>query len=138
MIEWINDTGTDKFTGNYGFIYRLIFDDGCEYIGKKSFISTTKKPFGKKKLAAITDKRAKKYEVVVKESNWIRYESSCKDIGDRKLVEKHIIKVCKTKQDLSYWENYYLYGNEVLFNDKFINRNIEGRYYCPKLTGSKE
>ena len=52
-----------------GFVYEMqAIIDGkhVKYIGKKNFYSKRKKKFGKKALAAITDKRTKKYEVVTK------------------------------------------------------------------------
>ena len=137
-MTWSNYSGVDDFTGHYGFIYQLTYDDGSMYVGKKSFISTRKKPFGKKKLAEVTDARKKKYEVIVTDSNWREYEGSCKNIGSRKLVSKEIIHLCKAKQDLSYWENYYLYKMKVLFDIFYLNENIEGRYFAGRLTGSKE
>ena len=53
-----------------GFVYIMNMKDEKgkmhSYIGKKNFYSRRKKKFGKKKLAAMTDKRAKKYEIVIK------------------------------------------------------------------------
>ena len=55
--------------GAVGFIYEMeAIIDGkpVRYVGKKNFFSKRKKKFGKKALAAMTDKRAKKYTVVIK------------------------------------------------------------------------
>ena len=50
--------------GAVGFVYLMNYksSDGkfYSYIGKKNFYSKRKKKFGKKALAAMTDKRAKK------------------------------------------------------------------------------
>lgn len=136
-MNWTNKTNTNDFSGNYGFIYEITYDDCSLYIGKKSFISKTKKNFGKKKLAEVTDKRKKTYEYVIKESNWREYEGSCKTVGERKVVCKKIIKLCKTQQDLSYQEEKHLFERNVLFEDMYLNNNIGGRYFSGKITGSK-
>ena len=57
--------------GAVGFVYMMNYLDSksgimYSYIGKKNFYSKRKKKFGKKALAAMTDKRAKKYEMVTK------------------------------------------------------------------------
>ena len=68
--------------GAIGFIYIMNLSDGKQYIGRKSLYSKRKKPLGKKALTLITDKRLKKYEVVIKESDWASYNSSNKSIAN--------------------------------------------------------
>lgn len=51
--------------GAVGFIYMMTLSDGKQYIGRKSLYTKRKKMFGKKELSQITDKRLKKYEVIV-------------------------------------------------------------------------
>ena len=67
-VEW---PVTDEFIPEHavGFVYIMTaFIDGEEkkYIGKKNFYSIRKKKFGKKALANMTDKRAKKYSTIKK------------------------------------------------------------------------
>lgn len=138
MVNWINKSGVYDFTGYYGFIYRIDYDDGNYYYGKKSFISARKKAYGKKKLAEVTDKRLKKYHIVQSESNWRKYEGSCKEIGNRVAVSKTILRVCETPIDLTYREAELLIKSNVLFENKCLNKNILGKFYSGRLTGGKE
>ena len=52
-----------------GFVYKITDSNGKIYVGQKSLFSNRKKNFGKRKLAEISDKRTKKYEIISKESN---------------------------------------------------------------------
>lgn len=109
------------------FIYQITDDKGRIYIGYKGFYSSTKKKFGKKKLAAIEDKRLKKYEVVTKESNWKNYFSSCKPLQEYLKEEfsecnREILMFC-TQSNFRYWEAYYQFKMEVLHRESW-NSNI--------------
>lgn len=136
-MNWVSDIEFDV-DSNFGFIYLVEYENGKKYIGKKNFHSYRKKPLTKKELSFITDKRLKSYRVVKTESNWRAYTGSCSLSKGLKLKEKRIIHVCKEKIDLTYWESFYLFTKEVLFDDTYLNQNLEGRYFSGKLTGSKE
>lgn len=119
-----------------GFIYLLTFSDGKQYIGRKGFFSTRKKKFGKKQLAAITDKRLKTYETVVTESDWINYNSSNKTIregiktGDVQIESREILKLCFTDKQMTYYETQALFCYGVLEHpESFYNDNILGKFY---------
>ena len=117
-----------------GFIYLLYFSDGKKYIGRKSLYSYTKRNFGKKELALITDKRKKTYEIVKKEMKWQTYEGSKKEIKDLKesgvtIVKKEILKVCFTLKQMSYYESQCLFSYGVLEGDEYYNDNILGKFY---------
>ena len=65
----------------FGFIYKITNGKTDEYyIGKKQVVSVRKRNFGKKEIAALEDKRMKKYEMVHKESDWKTYRSSNLDV----------------------------------------------------------
>ena len=119
--------------GFIGFIYRIKFDDGTSYIGKKNFFSHRKRKFGKKELALITDKRLKKYEIVTKESDWRTYASSNPTVKEKirndEGYEKEIICFARTKKHLTYLEEYELYKRWVLADDSYLNDNIAGRFF---------
>lgn len=90
---------------NYGFVYKITFSDGSYYIGKKSF--QAKVP-------------------------WQKYQSSQKHV--HKLIQLEtptyeILKLCRGKKNLTYWENWYLWNNNVLVDDKSLNKNIGGRFF---------
>jgi len=136
---WSHFTGTGFITvdkppkGSFGFVYEITFKDGMKYIGRKQFWSTRKKRFGKRKIAAMTDKRLKKYEMVTTESNWKEYATS--NPTAKKRIERGdahtrvILCFATNKQMLSYKEEYYLFLNRVIEKKDYYNDNIAGRYY---------
>ena len=131
--------------GATGFIYIMTMSDGKQYIGRKSLYSKRKKPFGKKALAEVTDKRKKKYEIVVKESDWAKYNSSNKTInnalreGKLEITNKEIIKICFTDKQMTYFETQALFCYGVLEHpENFYNDNILGKFYKRDLTKEDE
>jgi len=121
----------------FGFIYEVThLPTGRKYLGKKQLISVQNKPLGKKELALLTDKRASKKKKVVKESDWKTYYGSNPEIKqlikDRKQDEfsREILIFVPTKKLLTYYENKFLFINEVIEpHTNYINDNIEGRYF---------
>ena len=124
--------------GAIGFIYRIFDENGKEYIGQKSLFSKRKKKFGKKKIAEITDKRKKKYEYIIKESNWLSYTGSNKELNEKiedgLKYTKHILQFCFNKKQLTYFETKFLmlYGTIEPGNNSY-NGNIQGRFYPKDL-----
>lgn len=134
--EEINDiVGMPEYT--FGFIYEITHNPtGKKYLGKKQLIFKTKKPLGKKELALLEDKRAKKYKIVEKESDWKTYYGSHPDIKklikDGKSLEftREILIFTPTKKLHTYYENKLLFIKGVIEpNSIYINDNIEGRYF---------
>lgn len=124
--------------GAYGFVYHIVTDEGREYIGRKNLFTKRKRKFGKKEIAAMTDKRLKTYEYVNKESNWLTYTSSNielnEDIKNGTEITKYIVDFAFEKKQLSYLEEKSLWCNGVLeHGDKYYNSNISGRYFKGKL-----
>jgi hypothetical protein len=122
-----------------GFVYVMeMLKDGkmYGYIGKKNFYSKRKKKFGKKALAAITDKRAKKYEVITK-LDYHNYFSSNKELKqaykDGLHINRVILKICFSKAELTYQETKAQFQHEVLEKDNYLNGNILGRFYKGKI-----
>jgi len=121
-----------------GFVYEMqAIIDGkhVKYIGKKNFYSKRKKKFGKKALAAMTDKRAKKYTIVTKASYADYYSSNAvlKDAYKKGIViHRIILKICYSKTELTYQETKYQFQHEVLEKDEYLNANILGRFYKQK------
>jgi len=127
--------------GAVGFVYLMNYLDSKSgimygYIGKKNFYSKRKKKFGKKALAAMTDKRAKKYEMVTK-LDYENYFSSNKELKqaykDGKLIYRTILKICFSKMELTYEETKAQFKYEVLERDNYLNGNILGRFYKGKI-----
>lgn len=125
----------------HGFVYLITFADGTYYIGKKSFFSVRKKKFGKKRIAALTDKRLKHFEMVRTESDWKKYNSSNavvkQKIADGFKYDKYFLHFAKTKKSLSYQEERYLYTYNVLTDPNALNDNIAGRYFKKDMDGSR-
>ncbi len=128
---------TDMPEHSFGFIYEVThIPTGRKYLGKKQLISVQNKPLGKKELAALTDKRASKKKQVTKESDWKTYYGSNPEIkslikeGKQSEFKREILMFVQSKKLLTYYENKFLFINEVIEpHTNYINDNIEGRYF---------
>lgn len=126
-------------TNPNGFIYLIELDNGKKYIGKKNLYSVRKKNFGKKQIAAITDKRLKTYETIIKESDWLTYCGSSRLLKEDlkknvKITNRFILEVATSKTELTYLETKYLFKYDVLGENKevYYNDNILGKFYKKK------
>ena len=131
--EVFNDSKIPE--GAVGFIYEMeaiIDGKAVRYIGKKNFYSTTKKKFGKRAVANMEDKRAKKYTIQVK-PNYQNYYSSNKVLQDAHKngipIKRFMVKICFSKTELTYYETKYQFVREVLEKEEYLNANILGRFY---------
>lgn len=145
MIQWTFKnkvlTKDDVKEDWEGFVYVLIFTNIKTkevkfYIGKKNFYTNSKRPLGKKELS--TDKRKKTYKRV-KTYNFEKYCGSSEVLTDYIdnidwTFEKKIIRICKTKGDLTYYEAKYLMMYDALKRNIFLNNNILGTFYRKNLT----
>ena len=113
-------------------------------MGKKYYFITKRKKLGKKELAALTGVvgRRPSYKLVVKESDWLKYYGSQKDIkqllleGKKDEFERTILKCVQTKKQLTYFEIKYQMLYEVLEKpDEFFNDNILGKFFTKDLDG---
>jgi len=143
MVDWmfarhyINDVEQLKaFSPDVmGFVYEVTLSNGMKYIGKKNLFSVRKKKFGKKKLAEITDKRLKKYEMIIKESDWKSYYGSSKRLkeevaGGLQVINREILALATSKMNLTYLETKHMFVREVLErSDEYYNDNILGKFY---------
>jgi hypothetical protein len=126
-----------------GYIYMTTnLETGRSYIGKKNFFHKTNIKLGKKELAnlPVTRGRTKQTKLVVKPSDWKTYYGSSQEIKeDLKKYPKDkfvrvILKLCKTKKELTYFECKYLFQYGVLEDStKWINDNIQGRFFTKDL-----
>lgn len=125
-------------SGFYGFIYKITDDLGRVYWGKKAFFHSQKKKITKKVIKET--KTRKRVERVQKDSEWLGYWGSSKalleyitEIESTQFFKREIIKLCKDKVSLSYWEMVTLVQNDVLFRDDCWNGNISGKYFKGKI-----
>jgi hypothetical protein len=140
--ELINDESFD-INEYEGYIYMTtILDTGRKYIGKKNFFHNTNVKLGKKELANLPTARGKKpsKKKVTKESDWKTYYGSAQEIKDsvkqypKERITRTLIRLCKSKKELTYYECKYLFDYNVLEpNSGFINDNILGKFYSKDL-----
>ena len=121
--------------GAVGFVYEMeaiIDGKSVRYVGKKNFYSTTKKKFGKRAVAKMTDKRNKKYETVSKTSYQNYYSSNAvlKEAHKAGIpIKRYMVRICFSKMELTYFETKYQFLREVLEKEEYLNGNILGRFY---------
>ena len=115
-----------------GFVYVITeLDTGKKYIGKKNF--------WKPKTLPITKKRKRRVRTRT-ESDWKTYYGSsdevCRLVESRGLenFNRKILKLCKTKGDMSYYEAKLQFDNDVLFNDDYYNNFIGCKIHAKHLT----
>ena len=115
-----------------GFVYQITeLHTNKKYIGKKNFWKPKVLPINK------TRKRRVRTRV---ESNWKEYYSSSNEVC--KLVEergqegfkREILKLCKTKGEMSYYEAKLQFDHNVLFSDDYYNNFIGCRIHAKHLT----
>jgi hypothetical protein len=121
-----------------GFIYEMsaiIDGKAVRYIGKKNFYANVKKKLGKRALAALTDKRLKKYTQVMK-TDFMNYYSSNKILKDAHkkgvVIKREMLLICYSKTDLTYQETKHQFLYEVLEKEEYLNGNILGRFFRSK------
>jgi len=123
--------------GAIGFVYQMsaiIAGKSVSYIGKKNFYANVKTKLSKK--AMPTDKRLKKYKRVTKTSYQDYYSSN--DVlkqahKENVVIKRDILKICYSKNELTYQEVKHQFLLGVLESDLYLNRNILGRFYKNKI-----
>ncbi len=122
--------------GAVGFIYEMtavIDNESVRYIGKKNFYADVKTKLGKKETP--TDKRLKTYKRVRRASYKNYYSSNDvlkKAHKDGVIIRREILEICYSKTDLTYQEARYLFCNDVLTDNRYLNSNILGKFYRTK------
>lgn len=126
----------------WGFVYLLSLYDiktgklKYQYIGKKNIYSKRKRNFGKKEVAAMKDKRGKKYEYVITESDWKTYLSSNKYIktnNNKYRIEREILMFSTNDMDLKYKEAKEIICQGALELELFLNDGCSIRMFGKKV-----
>ena len=128
----------------FGFVYIVThIPSGKAYIGKKVLFHNKKQKIGKReleKLSGVVGRRPA-YKLVVKESDWLNYYGSQKEIkqllleGKKDEFQRTILKMCPDKKSLTYFEVKYQMIYQVLEKpDEFFNDNILGKFYTRDLS----
>ena len=123
------DTTPEDFQG---FVYEITeLDTNKKYIGKKNF--------WKPKTLPITKKRKRRVRTRT-ESDWKQYYGSSNEVC--KLVEEYgtekfrreILRLCKTKGEMSYHEAKLQFEKDVLLSDEYYNNFIGCKIHSKHLT----
>jgi len=105
-----------------GFVYLITeIDTNRKYIGKKNF--------WKPKVLPVTKTRKRRIRTRV-ESDWKTYTGSSEKVTT--LVEsrgldkfkREILRLCKTKGEMSYYEAKLQFEHDVLLSDEYFNEFI--------------
>lgn len=116
-----------------GFVYVITnIKTGRFYIGKKNLYSERKTKISTREKTQT--KTRKTFKRVVKESNWMSYYGSCKELLEEiamthpSFYHREILEVCYSKKYLGYSEIAHQIKNDVLTSNSY-NGNILGKYY---------
>lgn len=115
---------------NIGFVYLIIQKEtDKKYIGKKNF-------FSKKTMKPLKGKKRKR--ITKKESDWKDYYGSNKVLAelaekDRGQFDRIILRLCKTKGEMSYFETKFQFENDVLLRDDYFNDFIGCKIHSSHL-----
>lgn len=118
----------------FGFIYQATYLPTNEkYLGKKVlFFNRTLPPL----------KGTKRKRKVVKESDWQTYYGSHEKIkillkeNKQSKFQREILEFAFNKKHLTYLETKYLFCNNVLENEEYINDNILGKFFRKDLVNT--
>ena len=118
----------------FGFIYQSTYIPTNEkYLGKKVlFFNRTLPPL----------KGTKRKRKVVKESDWQTYYGSHEKIktllkeNKQSEFQREILEFAFNKKHLTYLETKYLFCNNVLENEEYINDNILGKFFRKDLVNT--
>ena len=121
------------FDNLVGFVYCITdLSNNKKYIGKKGFWS-------RRKLKPLKGKTRNR--IVKKESDWRDYHGSNEEV--KLLVENHgserfkreILRLCRSKGEMSYFEMKEQIDREVLFSDEYYNEFIGGKIHSKHVKG---
>jgi len=116
-----------------GFVYLITdINNGKKYVGKKNF--------WKPKILPITKTRKRRKRTRV-ESDWRLYFGSSEEV--KLLVEtkgqenfkREILRLCKTKGEMTYFEMKEQFDRDVLLRDDYYNEFIGGKIHSKHLKG---
>ena len=116
-----------------GFVYEIEeLSTGKKYIGKKNF--------WRPKILPKNSKRTRRVRTRV-ESDWKKYFGSNKEV--QALVEsngienykREILRLCKTKGEMSYYEAKLQFENDVLLSDDYYNEFIGCKIHSKHIRG---
>ncbi len=122
---WINTP--ENIEDYVGFVYLITnITKNKYYIGQKKFWS-------KRTLPPLKGKTRKRKKIV--ESDWIKYTGSSEELNKDILagdeIKKEIIRVCKSKWEMNYYEIKEQIDRDVLFKECYYNGIVNVRIARP-------
>jgi len=131
---YYNEDVFDETPESYqGFVYEIVeLDTGRKYIGKKNF--------WRPKTLPITKTRKRRVRTRV-ESDWRDYYGSSDKVQSlveskgRENFQKIILRLCKNKGEMSYFEAKLQFHHDVLLSDKYYNEFIGCKIHAKHLGG---
>jgi hypothetical protein len=127
-MTWLyeNEIFTEEKIGSYvGFIYMITEKDtGKKYIGQKVFWNKV----AKKPLKGKVNRRISK-----KPSDWMQYHGSNDILKELvasrgpEMYNREILRLCKTKSELNYYEAKTIFEHDALLRDDYFNQWISTR-----------
>lgn len=135
----------------FGFVYEVTHKpSGKKYLGKKQLIYSVKRKIGKRETKRLKEEAKEagesgwwnvpKHKYVERESDWLEYLGSNVDIQKLRNAdgvesfERKILEYGYDKKHLTYLESKYLFTEEVLEKDEYLNNNILGKFYGKDTT----
>ena len=137
-INWLSDEDYAKAVGQFRIQLNGVFD----------FLKVDEKlpvrymyglgyaiPGAIKEIVKLTDNRLKHWEYVIKETDWLKYRSSNDDVKkwNDDDIKLEILKFCKSKKAMTYYELREIIKNDGLESDNCLNNNIIGRFFRKDL-----
>ena len=120
----------DDFTDDaVGFIYRINYENGKSYIGKKLIRSLVKLKPTKEQLAIRKNYSRKEW----KNKPFVRYIGSTKSSFGLIIESREILEICSDKINLTYAEVKWMMREDVLCNEKYLNDNVLGKFYSGRI-----
>lgn len=118
-----------------GFVYLITdLENGKKYVGKKNLWSTRRLP---------PLKGQKRRRVKKSESDWQDYFGSNEEVKllveneGRDRFKREILRLCKSKGEMTYFEMKEQIDREVLFRDDYYNEFIGGKIHSKHLKGMR-
>jgi hypothetical protein len=133
-MTWLYDGEilNDPPEGIMGFVYLIHnLENNRLYIGQKSFYSTLTRPPLKGK------KRSRK---IVRQSDWQKYYGSNEELkrdleNNGYNCARTVLRYCKSKSELNYWELSEQMSRDVLLDHKYYNSYVGARIARNHLKG---
>jgi len=125
MTEWLfNGIPLKEIPeGAIGFVYLITFSNNDRYVGKKNFYSTRK----------VSIKGRVNRKIVVKESDWRKYNSSSDEVKARikagEAHKKEILHFGSCKGAIMYLEVKEMIIRGVLCDSTYLNKNILSKIF---------